>query len=746
MSVPVFKRHLNEGGSVSCFLVLKYVYRFNESYMKLNLTGVLFGLLVLVGSTQAQKRQLTIEEAINGYHLYPNQPGQIAWLPSGEKWSYVHPDHQEILQVYQHDKTNNGKVTELSLSKINRGLKKIDMDTLSRIPRIHWVDNFHFQFTLGETVFKTNYQNGNVSISHPNPGGGIDYSDNRKRGIQITDHGFMVKDIKTGEELVTIEEDKEGIVIGKAVHRFEFGITKGVFWSPDGNKIAYYRMDESMVPEYPLYLLSDTPATAEMIRYPTAGAVSHQVDLFVLDLQTGKQVKLNVSGPKDQYLTNVSWHPNNEQVYVAVVNRDQNHMWLNAYNAQTGEHIRTLFEETNSKYVEPEHPAEFVNQEEFVWWSERDGFNHLYLYNDKGKLLKQLTKGEWVVTDFHGMTEDGKKIYITSTAESPLERHIYCVNTRSGKMKKLTREPGTHYAYFNKQYTHFLDRMTSVDNPTSLILYSEEGSNLANLYQATNPLDTFETGGIELGSFKNPDGVDLYYRVFKPENFDPNKKYPVIVYLYNGPHLQLVRNSWLGGANMWYHYMASKGYVVFSIDGRGSAARGFEFESAIHRQAGTFEMMDQISGVNWLRKQPWTDTDRLGIHGWSYGGFMTISLKTRHPELFKVAVAGGPVIDWKFYEVMYTERYMDSPQENAAGYDSANLMNYTQNIAPHLLVIHGAQDDVVLWQHSLLYLQKAIREGKQLDYFVYPHHPHNVRGKDRSHLYEMISEYFFDNL
>jgi dipeptidyl-peptidase-4 len=702
--------------------------------------------LVLLGTAQAQKRQLTINEAINGYHLYPAQPGQLSWLPGGEKWSMVHPENKEVIQVYRLDRTNNGNVTELSLDQLNAGLSAIEMDTLRRVPRIRWIDEYHFEFSSGEQVLKAHYETGNVSVLHPNPGRGVDYSPDRTKGVKITENGFKVIDIKTGGELATIEDDQEGIVIGKAVHRYEFGITKGIFWSPDNHKIAYYRMDESMVPEYPLYRLSDTPASAEMIRYPTAGGVSHHVDLVVLDLSTGEQTTMKVDGPKDQYLTNISWHPSNQQVYIAVVNRGQNHMKLNAYDVQSGNLVKTLFEEKNSRYVEPEHPADFISEDQFIWWSERDGYNHLYLYNDKGELIKQLTKGDWVVTDFHGLTPDKKYLYITGTADSPTERHVYRVSMKSGKIKRVTDQFATHTVYFNDQMSHFLDRSSSINDPTSLKLMSATGGNLGNMYQATNPLDTFATGKIELGSIINEEGVELHYRVFKPSNFDPNKKYPAIVYLYNGPHLQLVRNTWLGGANMWYHYMASKGYVVFSIDGRGSADRGFDFESSIHRQAGTLEMKDQITGLKWLKSRPWVDESRLGIHGWSYGGFMTISLKTRHPELFKVAVAGGPVIDWRFYEVMYTERYMDTPQENPAGYDSANLMNYTQNIQPHLLVIHGAQDDVVLWQHSLLYLQKAIREGKQLDYFVYPHHPHNVRGKDRSHLYEMISNYFFEHL
>jgi dipeptidyl-peptidase-4 len=423
-------------------------------------------------------------------------------------------------------------------------------------------------------------------------------------------------------------------------------------------------------------------------------------------------------------------------------------MWLNMYSTETGEFEKTLFEETNERYVEPEHPAQFLksNPEQFVWWSERDGYNHLYLYDLSGKMIKQLTKGKWIVTSFHGFSTDGSKLFITSTEESPLERHLYCIDVKSGKSKKLTKDAGYHSIRPNSDMTYFIDQFSSEDVATKVQIITEDGALFENLHETPDPLKGYKLGEMELGKLKGDGGHDLYYRVFKPVDFDKNKKYPVVVYLYNGPHLQLVTNRWMGGANLWYQYMAQNGYVVFSIDGRGSANRGFEFESAVHRHMAEYEMDDQLTGVNWLKKQSWVDADRIGIHGWSYGGYMTTSLMSRRPGVFKVGVAGGPVIDWSLYEVMYTERYMDTPQENPEGYANSDLKNHVENLEGKLLMIHGGQDNVVLWQHSLQYLETAIKKGVQLDYFVYPHHPHNVGGKDRVHLYEKVSNYFFDNL
>jgi dipeptidyl-peptidase-4 len=291
-----------------------------------------------------------------------------------------------------------------------------------------------------------------------------------------------------------------------------------------------------------------------------------------------------------------------------------------------------------------------------------------------------------------------------------------------------------------------MDNFSSTSNPREIRLIDANGSIKEILHKSKNPLVDYKLGEMEIGKLKGKSGDDLYYRVFKPIDFNPNKKYPVVVYLYNGPHLQLITNRWLGGANLWYQYMAQQGYVVFSIDGRGSADRGFEFESSIFRNCGEHEMIDQLTGVNWLKEQAWVDTNRMGIHGWSYGGFMTTSMMSRHPGVFKVGVAGGPVIDWSLYEVMYTERYMDTPEENPLGYAKTNLKNHLDSLQGKLLMIHGGLDDVVLWQHSLQYLESAVKKGVQLDYFVYPHHKHNVRGRDRIHLYEKVSNYFFDHL
>ena len=706
-----------------------------------------FLLIFSVFSGWSQDKILTINDAISGYHLYPKGLYDLQWLPGGESFSQLRIHEGESFIEVQEILIPKGRVIKITLEDVNGSLP--DSLKLKRLPRAQWVSKREFQYVTGKQVFiydidlKTStilpFELSN-DVSNPNLfSDASGYVAHLKNGL-----AYGVKAINHA-----ITSDIDGIVIGKSVHRSEFGITDGLFPSPKHRKLAYYEMDERMVSEYPLYKLSDTPASAKMLRYPTAGSKSHHVVVKVKNMYDHSDpITIKTTGDNEQYLTNISWTPDEKYLLIAIVNRAQNHMWLNKYDANSGDFIETLFEETNDRYVEPEHPARFLTHDpsKFLWWSERDGYNHLYLYSDNGKLIKQVTKGDWIVTDYHGGSEDGKYLFITATKDSPIERHLYKVSLKNCKITKLTSSAGYHSIVANQNNSLFLDDFSSTRNPREIRLIDENGTVSEILYKADNPLMDYKLGDMEIGKLTGESGDDLYYRIFKPIDFDSSKKYPVVVYLYNGPHLQLIKNRWMGGANLWYQYMAQKDYVVFSIDGRGSANRGFEFESSIFRNCGENEMIDQLSGVNWLKSQMWVDSNRLGVHGWSYGGYMTTTMMSRHPGVFKVGVAGGPVIDWSLYEVMYTERYMDTPEENPEGYDKTNLKNHLDSLQGKLLMIHGGLDDVVLWQHSLQYLESAIKKGVQLDYFVYPHHKHNVRGRDRVHLYEKVSNYFFNYL
>jgi dipeptidyl-peptidase-4 len=473
-----------------------------------------------------------------------------------------------------------------------------------------------------------------------------------------------------------------------------------------------------------------------------AGATSHEVSIPVFDIKTQKTTVLQIDGPADQYLTCVTWKPDGTAIYVGVLNRAQNHLKLNEYNASTGAFVKTLFEEKNDKYVEPQHELTFVpgKQNEFIWWSQRDGYMHLYLYNNDGKLIRQITKGNWVVNELISIAND--KLFFTSSKKSPLEKQLSVVQLKNAQIKDLTNASGTHTVSMNHDGTYFYDTYSNDTLPRIAYIGNVLSGKSDTLLKAKNTLLDYNRPTVNAINLKASDGTLLYGKIILPTDFDSSKKYPVIVYLYNGPHIQLIKNSFPASGNLWYEYMAQKGYIVFTMDGRGSSNRGLQFEQAVYRKLGTVEMEDQLQGVAYLKSLAYVDTNRMGIHGWSFGGFMTTSFMLRNPGVFKVGVAGGPVLDWSMYEVMYGERYMDTPQENPEGYAANKLTDKVKQLKGKLLLIHGTSDDVVVMQHSINAIKKSVEEGVQIDYFVYPNHLHNVRGKDRIHLMQKITDYF----
>jgi len=513
-----------------------------------------------------------------------------------------------------------------------------------------------------------------------------------------------------------------------------------------------------MVKDYPLVDIKKRIAEVENTKYPMAGMTSEEVTLGIYNIKTRNVIFVKSGDPNDQYLTSVTWDPTEKYIYIGILNRDQNHLKLNKYNVLTGDFVYTLFEEQNEKYVEPEHPMYFLPTKpgQFVWMSERDGFQHLYLYQTSGRLIKQLTKGEWVVTNFIGTDDKEKTIFFRGTKESPIEKNIYSVGLRSEKITRISPDHGTHSAFFGRgnnkhsvvSYSgdYILDEYSNIAIAREYNLLNSEGTTLQTLQENADPMKDYNLGEMSIFTVKSDDGQDLYCRLIKPADFEEGKRYPVFFYVYGGPHSQLVKDSWLGAAGIFQNYMAQQGYVVFTMDNRGTANRGLTFEQAIFRNVGEAEVADQMKGVEHLLSLDFVDPDRIGVDGWSYGGFMTISMMLRYPGIFKVGCAGGPVIDWKYYEVMYGERYMDTPKSNPEGYKNASLLNKNYQLEDKLLIINGTKDHTVVWQNSLTFLKKCVDDGKQVDYFVYPGHPHNVRGKDRMHLYEKIRLYFDEKL
>lgn len=568
----------------------------------------------------------------------------------------------------------------------------------------------------------------------------------KDNNIQIVEEG----DIDYKNTCKITSDGNEKIVYGQSVHQNEFGINGGLFWSPKSDKLAFYRMDQSLVKEYPiLNIYTDKELDFTGQYYPMINGDNHSVSIGVYDINTKEVVYLKTN-EKDIYLTNITFSPDSKHIYVAQVNRAQNQMDMVEYNCNTGEKTKVLFTEKDDCYTEPLYPAMFVpNRDDlFIWVSRKDGFRHIYLYNTKGKMLKQITKGNWEIEDIQGFSPDGKYFFYTSTEVSPIDRNCYKVNINTGDKICLNNEDGFHQTSISPNGKFFLDTYSSQTvarrDVVGSTIFSKQ---ISVLNDSKDPDEDYLMPQIKLGSILSADGkTKLYCKTIYPPNFDETKKYPCIIYVYNGPHAQLVQNTRRLSSMPFSMIAANNGYIVFTVDGRGSAARGARFEQVIHRQLGKNEMEDQLKGVEYLKSLPYIDKDRIGVYGWSYGGFMSINLMLTYPEIFKVGVAGGPVTNWEFYEIMYGERYMDTPKENPEGYKQSNLLLRAGDLKGRLLVIHGTNDPVVMWQHSLAFVKSCVDGKSYPDYMVYPGHLHNVTGKDRVHLNNTIIRYFNDHL
>lgn len=540
------------------------------------------------------------------------------------------------------------------------------------------------------------------------------------------------------------------IVYGQSVHRNEFGIENGTFWSEDGKKLAFYRMDQSMVADYPQVDLFQREAEHDPDKYPMAGMESHKVTVGVYDIDSQKTIYLNVGDPTDKYFSNIQWSSDGKKIYLYELNRDQNNASLDEYSAETGEKLRTLYTEKDEKYVEPLHPITFLpwNKQKFIMWSQKDGYMHLYVGNLNGDInLRQLTKGNFVVDEILGFCQKTKSVIIRSNEKNPLQMNFWSVNVETGKRTLLDNGKGVHKGMASESGLFVFDSYTEPDVPRNIDIISTAAKKQVRYLTAKNPWEGYQVPEYLNGTIKAADdATDLYWRMVRPADFDPNKKYPTIVYVYGGPHAHNVDASWHWDARPWETYMAQKGYILFILDNRGSENRGKEFEQVTFRHLGQEEMKDQMCGVNYLKSLPYVDANRLGVHGWSFGGYMTISLMTNYPDVFKVGVAGGPVIDWKWYEVMYGERYMDTPQTNPEGYAQTSLIDKAQNLKGRLQIITGMNDPTVVPQNCLMFLNACSEAGTQPDFFAYPGEGHNMKGHKSVHLHERVTRYFEDYL
>lgn len=708
---------------------------FNLKLVNMKKLVLLFTITIVGLSSIAQ---LTVEEAVmaRSKGLTPDRLSQLQWMGDTDKVTHVEDNELIVIDLKGKSKTL------LTLDKLNKALPS----PMKRFPYISWENATSFSFDKdGERLTYNLKSRKLTSKMLPEDAENMDSTDDGKHAFTRLNNLY----VQSGKATQTVTNHPEGIVAGQAIARYEFGIGKGTFWSPNGQLLAFYEKDERHVTDYPLVDYSTTPASLNEIKYPMAGSHSEHAACGIYNTNNGNTVYLQIQRLQEDefYITNLAWTPDNRSVLVAIVNRDQNSMELQQFNASNGELMKVLFRERDPRYVEPEHPAIFLPNDpsKFLWFSERNGFDNLYLYDLNGKELAN-TEAAFPLTSFVGFSDDGSTAFAMGTGTNATEMHLFSIDLKTMAMNKVTKTAGVHYVTMNESGEYFIDRYSNLDVAGRTEIINKTGKIVARIHDSKDPLADRKSGTVELMELTSDDGVKLHARMIKPSDFDPSKRYPVLVYVYNGPHVQLVNNRWNGGAPLWMNSLAEDGFIVWSLDGRGSDNRGRDFEQAIHRQLSVFEMQDQLTGVKWLQEQKYVDAERMAVHGWSYGGFMTTSLMLKSPKTFKVGVAGGPVIDWNYYEVMYTERYMDQPSQNPEGYAAANLKNHVKNLEGDLLMIHGTVDDVVVMQHNMTFLQTCVNEGVQVDFFAYPGHPHNVRGKDRVHLMTKVIDYIKANL
>ena len=690
-----------------------------------------------LSAQESERKLLSIEDVVLNRELSP-KTFPVQWVGQSDSYSTVEGE-----TLVATDARNNKKRTIISLEELNSILST----DFKRFPAYAWEDdnslivNAHSQRNIIDLKTRK------VSAAYKIPVGANLTRQSGKGGIYAyTKENNLFCFDGEREHQITNFEDKN-IVCGQSVSRNEFGISGGIFFSPDGKKIAFYQKDESRVTDFPLLDINTRTGTLRNIKYPMNGMDSEHVSLGVYDIASGKTTYLNVTDfDAERYLTCITWSPDSERIYIQVLDRAQKNIHLNSYNASTGEFLKQILSEHNDRWVEPQYQLVFLKNDpsRFIYSTDnRDGFWNLYICNNEGK-VERLTK---VNADVKYVAQDDKFVYYTSAEVSPAENHLFKVEIASGKATRLTKEAGWHEPVMSKSGKFYLDTYSSLNVPRVVDLGRTDLKPSRELFRAEDPTVGYNFCNIELGKIESADGkFDNFYRLIKPLDFDPTKKYPVILYVYGGPHSQMVKNNYQASLRRWEMYMAQHGYVVFVMDNRGTQNHGAEYEKAIHRQCGQAEMEDQMVGMRWLMSHDWVDQERIGVHGWSYGGYMTISLITNYPDVFKVGVAGGPVIDWKWYEVMYGERYMDNTHNNPEGFAKTSLINKATSLKGKLLICQGAVDNVVVWQHSLSFIRECIKNHVQVDYFPYPCAEHNVYGKDAVHLYQKITNYFEDYL
>ncbi|RDV24037.1 S9 family peptidase [Alteromonas aestuariivivens] len=727
---------------------------------------ILFGALML--STVIQAQDLTIERIFASPSLDGNAPRSLKVSPDGKRVTFLKGKQTdyERLDLWEYHIPSGETRLLFDSNDLQSGDEQLSDEEKARRERMRlsgtgivsylWSnDGQALLFPLGGDVYYhrlgtpgaqqlLNTEAFETDIKLSPKGNYISF---------IRDQNLYIKHIASGKEQAITSDGGGNIKYGMAefVAQEEMGRMTGYWWSPDEAQIAFTKIDET-----PVEVITRSEIYADEIKlieqkYPKAGTPNVKVELAIHNIESGKNTWVDMGANQDIYFARGNWMPDSETFTYQWQTRDQQTLELRAFNVANAEQTLLLNESSNT-WVNLHNDLTFLaDSNQFIWASERSGFKHLYLYNNDGTLERQLTSGDWVVDSIKAVDKARGVVYFSGRKDTPLESHLYQVALQGGKIQRISQRDGYHRVTFSADASIYVDSFSTINTPTQVSLHQADGKQITwleeNRLDGSHPLTPYLADWTkpEFGTITTKDGVDLKYRLYKPENL--TRKHPAIVFLYGGPHAQVVTNSWYGNRGLLMQYWVKKGYVVFSLDNRGSNYRGKGFEDPIYKQMGTVEVDDQVEGVKFLRTLPYVDAERVGVHGHSYGGYMTLMTMFKAGDYFKAGVSGAPVTDWRLYDTHYTERYMGNPKTDDAAYTASSVFPYAKDLKGPLLIYHGMADDNVLFTHSTMLYKHLQDLAIPFETMDYPGKKHSIRGKQTGiHLYHTITNFFDRNL
>jgi len=711
---------------------------------------ILLSSLFLGCFNLSAQKNISLEDIWLSPKFYPKRIQEIRSMNDGEHYCFLQSNkiiRYKYKTAKEVDVIYDAKKDDIQIDdyQFNASEKKILLATESEAIYRHSFSAYYYIYDIKEKTLIPLSKNGKQQLAEFSPCG--------KKIAFVRENNLFLYDIATNAEVqITTDGKQKHIINGTTdwVYEEEFALTKGFYWSPKGDKIAYYKMDESEVKEFCMMIYGNLYPEKYEYKYPKAGEDNSIVDIYIYDLQKNNHQKIDLGEETDIYIPRIAWTRSNDFLAIQRLNRLQNHLEILKVNVNDFS-IQAIYNEKNKYYIDITDNLYFLeNGNEFIISSEQDGYNHLYLYDINGNFVRQLTKGNWDVVEFSGYDEENQVFYYISTEDSPINHLLYSTNIKGEDKKLLSKEKGFHHADFSNNFQYYINSYSDINTPHIYRIYNAKGKEIHCLEDNKNLRDYIKEANFssaEFFSFTTSEDVKLNGWMIKPPDFDSNKKYPVLMHVYGGPGSQTVKNSWGYFNYVWHQMLAQNGYIVVSVDNRGTGGRGEEFKKCTYLQLGKLETIDQIEAAKYLRNLSYVDKDRIGIWGWSYGGYMSTLCLTKGADYFSTAIAVAPVTNWRYYDNIYTERFMRTPQENADGYDNNSPILDVKKMKGKYLLIHGTADDNVHVQNAYDLVTALVNANKQFEMQFYPNKNHGIYGGyTRYHLYKRMTEFIYQNL